>query len=51
VDPTDYTDVDAQVRYSRAAERGKFAFLFLPDFLAHKATVCRKPRYSPWNPC
>ncbi|MHC5557864.1 NtaA/DmoA family FMN-dependent monooxygenase [Kocuria sp.] len=34
VDPSNYTDVDAQVRYAQAAERGKFAFLFLPDFLA-----------------
>ncbi|MFF0945523.1 NtaA/DmoA family FMN-dependent monooxygenase [Kocuria sp. CPCC 205300] len=34
VDPSSYTDFDAQVRYAQAAERGKFAFLFLPDFLA-----------------
>lgn len=34
VDPANYTDFDAQVRYAQAAERGKFAFLFLPDFLA-----------------
>ncbi|GGG68880.1 nitrilotriacetate monooxygenase [Kocuria dechangensis] len=34
VDPSNYTDFDAQVRYAQAAERGKFAFLFLPDFLA-----------------
>ncbi|WP_122815992.1 NtaA/DmoA family FMN-dependent monooxygenase [Nocardioides pantholopis] len=34
VDPGNYTDFDAQVRYAQAAERGKFAFLFLPDSLA-----------------
>ena len=31
-DPANYTSFDAQVRYAQAAERGKFAFLFLPDF-------------------
>ncbi|WP_432507155.1 NtaA/DmoA family FMN-dependent monooxygenase [Kineococcus arenarius] len=34
VDPANYTNFDAQVRYAQAAERGKFAFLFLPDSLA-----------------
>ncbi|MDF3305309.1 NtaA/DmoA family FMN-dependent monooxygenase [Rhodococcus sp. T2V] len=34
VDPHNYTDLDAHVRYAQAAERGKFQFLFLPDFLA-----------------
>ncbi|WP_104106336.1 NtaA/DmoA family FMN-dependent monooxygenase [Nocardioides sp. 616] len=34
VNPASYTDFDAQVRYAQAAERGKFAFLFLPDSLA-----------------
>lgn len=33
VDVSNYTSFDAQVRYARAAERGKLAFLFLPDFL------------------
>jgi FMN-dependent oxidoreductase (nitrilotriacetate monooxygenase family) len=32
VDPANYASFDAQVRYAQAAERGKFAFLFLPDF-------------------
>lgn len=27
-----YTDMDAQVKLARTAERGKFAFLFAPDF-------------------
>ena len=31
VDPSNYTNYDALVRYAQAAERGKFAFLFLPD--------------------
>ncbi|WP_285189539.1 NtaA/DmoA family FMN-dependent monooxygenase [Rhodococcus sp. MEB041] len=34
VDPSNYTSFDALVRYARAAERGKVAFLFFPDFLA-----------------
>lgn len=32
MDPANYASFDAQVRYAQAAERGKFAFLFLPDF-------------------
>ncbi|WP_104182317.1 NtaA/DmoA family FMN-dependent monooxygenase [Arthrobacter sp. B0490] len=39
VDPANYTSFDAQVRYARAAERGKFAFLFLPDFPGLQADV------------
>ncbi|RUR03535.1 NtaA/DmoA family FMN-dependent monooxygenase [Labedella endophytica] len=31
VDPKNYTDIDAVVRYAQAAERGKIQFLFLPD--------------------
>lgn len=42
VDPSNYTDFDAQVRYAQAAERGKFAFLFLPDFLALQGDVDRE---------
>lgn len=34
VDPRNYTNLDAYVRYAQAAERGKFQFLFLPDFLS-----------------
>ncbi|MCJ1697363.1 NtaA/DmoA family FMN-dependent monooxygenase [Rathayibacter caricis] len=34
VDPLNYTNADAYVRYAQAAERGKFQFLFLPDFLS-----------------
>lgn len=33
VDPRNYTNPDAYVRYAQAAERGKFQFLFLPDML------------------
>ncbi|PDS35033.1 nitrilotriacetate monooxygenase [Rhizobium anhuiense] len=32
VDPRNYTNFDSQLRYARAAERGKFQFLFMPDF-------------------
>lgn len=42
VDPANYTSVEAQVRYAQAAERGKFAFLFLPDFLALQGDVDRE---------
>jgi FMN-dependent oxidoreductase (nitrilotriacetate monooxygenase family) len=39
VDPGTYADVDATVRHARAAERGKFAFLFTPDFPAVRGDV------------
>ncbi|GAB3548744.1 NtaA/DmoA family FMN-dependent monooxygenase [Arthrobacter tumbae] len=39
VDPANYASFDAQVRYAQAAERGKFAFLFLPDFPGLEADV------------
>ncbi|MEJ7935412.1 NtaA/DmoA family FMN-dependent monooxygenase [Sphingobium sp. AN558] len=34
VSPTAYSSVDAMVRHAQAAERGKFQFLFVPDFPA-----------------
>lgn len=34
VDPMNYSNFDSQVRYAQAAERGKFQFLFAPDFPA-----------------
>lgn len=39
VDPANYTSFDAQVRYAQAAERGKVAFLFLPDSPGLQADV------------
>ncbi|MPY09170.1 NtaA/DmoA family FMN-dependent monooxygenase [Arthrobacter bussei] len=39
VDPANYSSFDAQVRYAQTAERGKFAFLFLPDFPGLQADV------------
>lgn len=42
VDPANYTSFDAQVRYAQAAERGKFAFLFLPDFLGEQPDLTRE---------
>jgi alkanesulfonate monooxygenase SsuD/methylene tetrahydromethanopterin reductase-like flavin-dependent oxidoreductase (luciferase family) len=33
VDPADYADIHALVRYAQAAERGKLDFIFLGDFL------------------
>ncbi|WP_138733707.1 NtaA/DmoA family FMN-dependent monooxygenase [Modestobacter excelsi] len=38
-----YTDIAANIRYARAAERGKFAFLFTPDFPAVRADVGPSP--------
>jgi FMN-dependent oxidoreductase (nitrilotriacetate monooxygenase family) len=39
VDPGTYADVDATVRHAQAAERGKFTFLFTPDFPAVRDDV------------
>ncbi|WP_205965905.1 NtaA/DmoA family FMN-dependent monooxygenase [Paracoccus liaowanqingii] len=39
VDPRNYTNFDSQVRYAQAAERGKFQFLFVPDFPALKGDI------------
>ncbi|MCW1977775.1 alkanesulfonate monooxygenase SsuD/methylene tetrahydromethanopterin reductase-like flavin-dependent oxidoreductase (luciferase family) [Xanthomonas arboricola] len=38
VDPKNYTSFDSQVRYAQAAERGKFQFLFAPDFQRGRTT-------------
>lgn len=43
VDPANYTDFDAQVRYAQAAERGLFDFLFLPDFLGLDKDIGHEP--------
>lgn len=32
VDPLNYIKMDAQVRYAQKAERGKFQFIFFPDY-------------------
>ncbi|WP_251151100.1 NtaA/DmoA family FMN-dependent monooxygenase [Cellulosimicrobium sp. Marseille-Q4280] len=50
VDPANYTDIDAQVRYARAAERGKFAFLFLPDNLAMTRGIDREVPQATLDP-
>ncbi|MFB9315851.1 LLM class flavin-dependent oxidoreductase [Cryptosporangium minutisporangium] len=39
VDPGTYADVDATVRHAKAAERGRFTFLFTPDFPAVRGNV------------
>jgi FMN-dependent oxidoreductase (nitrilotriacetate monooxygenase family) len=39
VDPGNYADIDASIRYARAAERGLFAFLFTPDFPAVRGNL------------
>lgn len=43
VDPSDYTSFDAQVRHAQATERGKVAFLFMPDFLGLQADIVQRP--------
>jgi FMN-dependent oxidoreductase (nitrilotriacetate monooxygenase family) len=39
VDPNTYADIDASIRHAQAAERGGFAFLFLPDFPAVRGSL------------
>ncbi|WP_424447011.1 NtaA/DmoA family FMN-dependent monooxygenase [Microbacterium arborescens] len=39
VDPAAYADIDANVHSAQAAERGGFAFLFIPDFPAARADI------------
>jgi FMN-dependent oxidoreductase (nitrilotriacetate monooxygenase family) len=39
VDPGNYANMDANVRYAQAAERGGFTFLFTPDFPAVRGDV------------
>jgi FMN-dependent oxidoreductase (nitrilotriacetate monooxygenase family) len=41
VDPGNYADIDASIRYAQAAERGLFAFLFTPDFPAVRGDLER----------
>jgi FMN-dependent oxidoreductase (nitrilotriacetate monooxygenase family) len=43
VDPGNYTNIEANIRYAQSAERGKFAFLFTPDFPAVRADVEHSP--------
>ena len=48
VNPRNATDVDAMVRCAQAAERGKFDFLFFPDFLGLDwILTCPTTRPSP----
>ncbi|ETD33285.1 NtaA/DmoA family FMN-dependent monooxygenase [Williamsia sp. D3] len=39
VAPGNYADIEASIRYAQAAERGKFAFLFIPDFPAVRPDI------------
>jgi FMN-dependent oxidoreductase (nitrilotriacetate monooxygenase family) len=41
VDAGNYADIDASIRYARAAERGLFSFLFTPDFPAVRGDLER----------
>ncbi len=44
VDPTGWTNFDAMVRYAQMAERGKFQFLFMPDFQSMKGDIAADPQ-------
>jgi FMN-dependent oxidoreductase (nitrilotriacetate monooxygenase family) len=50
VDPDNYALVDANIRYAQAAERGGFAFLFVPDFPAARGDVERSGMQSVLEP-
>lgn len=39
VDPRAFVSFDAMVRHAQAAERGKFQFLFVPDFVGVKGDI------------
>lgn len=39
VDPGNYANFEANIRYAQAAERGKFAFLFIQDFPAVRGDI------------
>lgn len=39
VNPANYADVGANIRYTQAAERGGFAFVFTPDFPAVRGDI------------
>ena len=41
VNPGNYADIDASIRYAQAAERGLFTFLFTPDFPGVRGDVER----------
>ena len=39
VDPAGWINIDHMVRYAQMAERGKFQFLFMPDFQSMNADI------------
>ena len=39
VDPAGWTNMDLMVRYAQMAERGKFQFLFMPDFQSMRGDI------------
>jgi len=50
VDPANYVNFDAQVRYAQAAERGKFTFLFIPDFLVQTGELVHEAPHLTLDP-
>lgn len=50
VDARGFTDFDRLVRYAQLAERGKFHFLFMPDFPALKGDISTDAQYLQMEP-
>lgn len=50
VDATNFTNFDNLVRYAQQAERGKFKFLFMPDFPALKADIATDAQHVHMEP-
>lgn len=42
VDPDNFVNIEANIRYAQEAERGKFAFLFTPDFGSTRPDIERR---------
>lgn len=49
-DKSNFTDIEAQVKLAQATERGKFAFLFTPDFPAAGEELGSQPPQSTLDP-
>lgn len=50
VDPAGWTKVDHMVRYAQMAERGKFQFLFMPDFQSMHANMATESSHLTMEP-
>lgn len=50
VDPHNYTNIESNIRYAQTAERGKFHFMFLPDFAALNVDIEHEPSQMTLDP-